>query len=254
VLFVDDVNMPAKEVYGAQPPIELLRQYADFKGFYDRAKLFWKDVTDTVLVGAAAPPGGGRATVTTRFTRHFHMLCLPPASDDVLKSIFGSIYAGWAGGGGFPEDVRAAGPKAVAATIEVFNRVRETMKPTPAKSHYTFNLRDVSKVFQGILMVAPRECASADTLARLWAHEALRVFHDRLIDTADKRVFTGLAQEIVARHFGKTGAGWKHEDLFEAKPVLFVDFLRPDPAGGDAANSGVQPSASAALKDRILAT
>ena len=201
VVFVDDVNMPAVEEYGAQPPIELLRQLVDFRGFYDREKLYWKNIDDTVTVAAAAPPGGGRAEVTPRFSRHFHVLCVPPASPDVLKHIFGSILQGFLEP--FNEDVRSTSGRVVQATIEVYDKIRLVMRPTPSKSHYTFNLRDVSKVFQGVLMIDKKACPSGDVMARLWAHECSRVFHDRLVSVEDKQWFCDAVMELVKRVLGK---------------------------------------------------
>ena len=88
VIFVDDLNMPKLDRYGSQPPIELLRQYQDFGGFYDREKLFWKQIKDVTICAACAPPGGGRNPVTPRFIRHFAMFCLPSPSEVSLKAIF----------------------------------------------------------------------------------------------------------------------------------------------------------------------
>ncbi|TYZ65733.1 hypothetical protein PybrP1_011994 [[Pythium] brassicae (nom. inval.)] len=223
ILFVDDVNLPAVEEYGAQAPIELLRQLLDFGGFYDRDKLFWKDVADTMLLVAAAPAGGGRSHCTPRFVRHFHVLSMYPAGDASLQLIFASILGGFLDK--FPPPVKALRDAVIASVIEIYARVTRELLPTPSKFHYTFNLRDVSKVFQGVLMVTPAKCPDADTMSRLWVHEATRVFQDRLTTAADQRWYEELACSLLARNFARS---WGPDLLFHAPcPLTFVDFLKP---------------------------
>ena len=69
-MFVDDVNMPQPEAFGAQPPLELLRSFLDSGGFYESTKLHWKEVYDVNLLCACAPPGGGRHVVSPRLLRN----------------------------------------------------------------------------------------------------------------------------------------------------------------------------------------
>jgi dynein heavy chain len=95
VIFIDDVNMPMIEEYGAQPPIELLRMFQDQRGFFDRKKHDWKDIENVTLLLCSGPPGGGRNPMTARFTRHSHVLCMTPTSEEAMTAIFGSILGGF---------------------------------------------------------------------------------------------------------------------------------------------------------------
>lgn len=74
IIFVDDLNMPKKEKFGAQPPIELVRQYLDHKGWYNRKDLQFMRLEDVIILSAMGPPGGGRTFITNRIIRHFNVI------------------------------------------------------------------------------------------------------------------------------------------------------------------------------------
>ena len=74
------------------------------------------------------------------------MMCVQPPSEGSLRMIFSGILGGFLNT--FPKECKTMVKPIVDCSIETYIRISQELLPTPTKSHYTFNLRDVSKVFQ----------------------------------------------------------------------------------------------------------
>ncbi|CAC5424056.1 DNAH [Mytilus coruscus] len=123
--------------------------------------------------------------------------------------------------GEFATEVKEQLLPLVSASIAVYYRMGNNMLPTPAKSHYTFNLRDLSKVIQGLLQAHESVIVSKDNIAGLFAHEVTRVFHDRLICPEDRVMFYQFLSDNLHDYFK---VKWTPEQLM-SEQILFGDFF-----------------------------
>ena len=124
-----------------------------------------------------------------------------------MEAIFGAILDGFLKAHPFAAEPAALATPLVAATMAIYGAMKLEMLPTPSKSHYTFNLRDISKV-QGMLLITPPKCEDADALLRLWCHETQRVFCDRLVSTTDRGWFATKMATVPE----KVGKEWAEDD------------------------------------------
>lgn len=116
------------------------------------------------------------------------------------KMIFSKLASWWLNHARYSDDIKALCPKLVAASLQVYNETLKALLPTPTRSHYTFNLRDLSRIFQG-MQTAGSTLKDADSVVRLWVHETLRVCGDRLIDDHDRDWFAGTLKTATEDHF-----------------------------------------------------
>ncbi|EFO63728.1 Dynein heavy chain [Giardia lamblia P15] len=219
--FFDDYNLPQRDTFGSQPPLEFMRQVMDRGTMYrqKKDKYYLSSILDVDIVPAMAVPGGGRNPICARNLSLFSIFGIDSPSENVLKGIFHTLLSVHFALG-FDEQIRQMVDTLVTSGIEIYTQVSSSLLPTPLKPHYVFNLRDLSKFFLSLMKADPQQQTTQDSIVRLWTHECLRVYHDRLVET-DRPWFFDLLSSKLGNHFNTTLS----RVFYEKQPPLFVDFL-----------------------------
>uniref|UniRef100_A0A2C9M9T7 Uncharacterized protein n=1 Tax=Biomphalaria glabrata TaxID=6526 RepID=A0A2C9M9T7_BIOGL len=219
-------------------PTILLRQFIDHGNWYDLKDTSKIVLQDIQFLTAMGPPGGGRNTITLRFMRHFNIVSMNPFNDESMTKIFNTLITTYLRQQEFSSDYFSVGTTIVNATMEIYKEAMKSLLPTPAKSHYIFNLRDFSRVILGICLIKKDQVQDKKTLMKLWVHEVMRVFYDRLVDDSDRDWLFKTVSGLLKDHFKESmdslfvnlaadthGGKVKEEDL---RSLMFGDYMDPD--------------------------
>eukprot|EP01040_Poterioochromonas_malhamensis_P004773 gene4773-5123_t len=239
-IFMDDLSMPEVNTWGDQPTLEMVRLIVEYGGFcfLDKDKRGdFKVCEDLQYMAAMQHPGGGKNDIPNRLKRNFFIFNMVLPSITSINDIYGQMLNGRFPQNKFPEDVLGVVRKLTTTTISLWKTMKDKMLPTPAKFHYIFNLRELSRVFQGI-MLTPTEtiktggfrcekqgvpfAGGGATLLKIWKHECSRVFSDKLTNLKDKAIYAQFMENQLAESFGPELTAQANH------PFYMVNFLRPD--------------------------
>merc|ERR1719171_778516 len=190
VVFLDDASMPLVNKWGDQVTNELSRQLIECNGFYflDKDKRGdFKTIEGIQYLGAMGHPGGGKNDIPPRLKSKFLCVNMVPPLQSSVSMIYGSILkASFTAKRGAKPDVMELSAKLVMATVDLWDKVKKSLLPTPSRFHYIFTMRELSRVFQQVMSTPLESIGNKEVLVNLWRHENTRVFADKLARIVDK--------------------------------------------------------------------
>ncbi|BFZ18669.1 hypothetical protein BsWGS_21707 [Bradybaena similaris] len=217
IIFIDDMNMPQVDTYGTQQPIALLKLLLERGGMYDRGKdLNWKNMRDMGYIAAMGKAGGGRNETDPRFISLFSVFNMIFPDGESLIQIYNSILEGHLQA--FTKELQDLSSTVTNMTMDLYSHVVKELPPTPSKFHYIFNLRDLSRIYNGLCLSTPDRFTKVEQFLRLWRNECFRIISDRLISDEDKVLITNKLTTLLEENFKP------HIEYVCREPMLFGDF------------------------------
>ncbi|XP_037644332.1 dynein heavy chain 8, axonemal-like isoform X1 [Sebastes umbrosus] len=230
-IFIDDINMPIVNEWGDQITNETVRQMMEMNGMYNLDKPGdFSTIVDVQILAAMIHPGGGRNDIPQRLKRQFTVFNCTLPSNTSIDKIFGVIGCGYFHTcRGFKLEISDMVKCLVSAGRIVWQWTKAKMLPTPSKFHYIFNLRDLSRIWQGMLNIKAKECNDIPTLLALFKSECTRVIADRFICSEDREWFEKAVSRVIQEHVDPSLVPALHPEPY------FVDFLQdaPEPVEED---------------------
>ncbi|RMZ70649.1 dynein heavy chain [Pyrenophora seminiperda CCB06] len=204
VIFCDEINLPAPDKYGTQRAISFLRQLVEHNGFWRTSDKTWVSLDRIQFVGACNPPtDAGRTPMGLRFLRHAPLIMVDYPGEQSLLQIYGTFNTAVLK---IIPTLRGYADALTKAMVQLFAESQKRFTPD-IQPHYVYSPRELTRWVRGIYeALRPLETLPVEGLVRIWAHEALRLFQDRLI-AEEERQWT---EECVHRHLiliGVSGSG-----------------------------------------------
>ncbi|KAJ7071380.1 dynein heavy chain protein 1 [Mycena amicta] len=184
VVFCDEINLPAPDKYGTQRVISFIRQLVESGGYWRTSDMAWIKLERIQFVGACNPPTDpGRVPLTHRFLRHAPLVMVDYPGEVSLKQIYGTYNRAVLK---VVPNLRAYAEPLTDAMV-AFYLASQKRFTTDVQAHYVYSPRELTRWVRGIYeAIRPLEILSVEGLVRVWAHEALRLFQDRLVTEEEK--------------------------------------------------------------------
>ncbi|GAA5979126.1 hypothetical protein JCM10908_002813 [Rhodotorula pacifica] len=218
VLFCDEINLPATDTYGTQRVVSFLRQLVEHHGFWRTTDRAWVRLENIQFVGACNPPTDpGRVPLSERFLRHAPLVMVDYPGEASLKQIYGTFTRAMLK---VVPPLRGFAEPLTNAMVD-FYLASQNRFTTDQQAHYVYSPRELTRWVRGIFeAIKPLDTLSVEGLVRVWAHEALRLFQDRLVSESERRWTDDRIDEVAMQHFPTLQ---KEEAL--ARPILYSNWL-----------------------------